>query len=84
MAERNGSTQTLRCGECGQPLELGHDCLARPASGSRDGFYRECPDCGYDEENCVCDDPNYEDDRWLRDEEERERLREEEVYLYGI
>jgi hypothetical protein len=56
---------------------------SRPASGSRDGFYPECFDCGYDESNCACDE-NTADDHWLEDEEARERLREEDVYLYGI
>lgn len=23
---------------------------------SSDGFYRECPDCGYDEANCACEE----------------------------
>jgi hypothetical protein len=48
-----------------------------------DGWARWCPDCDADEANCMCDE-NAADDRWLRDEEERERLREEDVYLYGI
>lgn len=48
----------------------------------------ECPSCGVDEANCLCDDPNFVDDRWLDEEEARERarerLREEDGYLYGI
>lgn len=51
---------------------------------SGDGWYQECPDCGYDEANCMCDDPNFVDDRWLDDEEARERLRDEDAYLYAI
>lgn len=45
----------------------------------------DCEVCGAPSaDNCYCDDPNFVDDRWLEDEEARERLREEDLMLYTV